>query len=65
MDIMAFAEHGQPYEYFHTLRAQAPVLLVAAAVDIDVAGFGRCRAMKMSKNATLMPRHFHPAKAVF
>ena len=25
MDIMAFAEHGQPYEYFHTLREKAPV----------------------------------------
>ena len=26
MDIMAFAEHGQPYEYFHTLREQARLL---------------------------------------
>ena len=23
MDLMAFAEHGQPYEWFHKLRSQA------------------------------------------
>ena len=39
MDIMAFAEHGQPYDYFHTLREQAPVAWWQPPADIDVAGF--------------------------
>ena len=39
MDIMAFAEHGQPYDYFHTLREKAPVAWWQPPEDTDVAGF--------------------------
>ncbi|MAI50953.1 MAG: hypothetical protein CBC55_10860, partial [Gammaproteobacteria bacterium TMED95] len=39
MDIMAFAAHGQPYEYFHTLREKAPVAWWQPPADTDIAGF--------------------------
>ena len=39
MDLMAFAEHGQPYEWFHKLRAQAPVAWWQPPEHVDVAGF--------------------------
>ncbi len=39
MDIMAFAEHGQPYSYFHTLREKAPVAWWQPPNDTDVAGY--------------------------
>ena len=39
MDVMAFAEHGQPYEWFHKLRAKAPVAWWQPPENIDVAGF--------------------------
>ena len=64
MDIMTLAEHGQPYEYYHIARTR-PGGWWQPPEETDVAGFGHRHAMKMSKNAILMPRRFLPTKAAF
>ena len=39
LDIMAFRDHGQPYDYFHSLRENAPVSWWQPPATTDVAGF--------------------------
>ena len=62
MDIMAFAEHGQPYEYFHTLRAQAPVAWWQPPSDIDVAGFWSLSRYEDVKKCDLDAKTFSSGK---
>ncbi|MBT7280530.1 MAG: cytochrome P450 [Rhodobiaceae bacterium] len=39
MDMTMFRDHGQPYDYFHTLREKAPVSWWQPPATTDVAGF--------------------------
>ena len=47
MDIMAFAEHGQPYAYFHTLREKPRWLGGSHLRRQMLPVSGRCRVMRM------------------
>ena len=39
MDMTMFRDHGQPYDYFHTLREKAPVSWWQPPATTDVAGY--------------------------
>ncbi len=39
LDMTMFRDHGQPYDYFHTLRDKAPVSWWQPPASTDVAGF--------------------------
>ena len=39
MDMTMFRDHGQPYDYFHTLREKAPVSWWQPPASTDVAGY--------------------------
>jgi len=58
MDLLAFAEHGQPYEYFHKLRAEAPVAWWQPDDTIDIAGFWSLTRYEDVKKCEMDPRTF-------
>lgn len=62
MDIMAFAEHGQPYEYFHTLREKAPVAWWQPPSETDVAGFWSLTRYEDVKKCDLDAKTFSSGK---
>ena len=62
MDLMAFAEHGQPYEWFHTLREKAPVAWWQPPATTDVAGFWSLSRYEDVKKCDLDNKNFSSGK---
>ena len=58
IDILDFQAHGQPYEYFHKLRAQAPVSWWQPPSDTDVSGFWALTRYEDVKNCDLDAKRF-------
>ena len=58
MDILAFAENGQPYDYFHKLREKAPVAWWQPPSHTDIAGFWSLTRYEDVKKCEMDPKTF-------
>ena len=58
LDIKAFEAVGQPHDYFHKLRSQAPVSWWQPPADTDVGGFWSLTRYEDVKNCDLNGKNF-------